>query len=29
MVEAKSRELAETHAHAIAETIARAAGVKL
>ena len=29
MVEAKSRELAETHAHAIAETIAKAAGLKL
>ena len=29
MVEAKRRELAETHAGAIAETIARAAGVKL
>jgi phosphoglucosamine mutase len=29
MVEAKSRELAETHAQAIAETVAKAAGVKL
>jgi phosphoglucosamine mutase len=29
MVEARSRELAETHAQAIAETIAKAAGVKL
>jgi phosphoglucosamine mutase len=29
MVEAKSRELAETHAQAIAEAVAKAAGMRL